>query len=590
MRWEELIMKSEMSFFHKGIFTKDIKRLWPLWTLALVACLFGLLTLSLVFNGASSEVDRVEAIVYMCEFVSSPLLIAIETFVVSCFVFGYIYKKRSSFSIHALPIRRETLFGSHYASGLAILVVPYLLGYLLMLCFALGNGERLLITLVCAFIESIVEILLFYNISCCVLMVSGNRVVATAIYCVINFLYVFFVFLYSTAVIVFTDSGLVDFGIYGTETRSVFTCGSPLIFLFSRDICTLDYNKEILNMRQCTISINVDLFYQTLLYLIPAVILFVLALVIYRKRKMETQGNMMSFEFSAVAFKVVFSICIGFFISIFSFLVIDSVLTLEYYFYKKMIAITIFVFFLVGMVLGYFVSEMIIQKRFKVFRTFGKKTFFSMLGIFVVLFVLLKFDVLTFYSVSESDINRVRIDYNGQVYNLTGREDIEKFISLMDEMKKEDSYNEEYEITRFHYSFFDDTDKDEYEGILQTRPQTSVSKEFESFLMNPNKIVTRLFGTDKLPVEHCRFYYNISSEEKECPVEYRQQLFEAICKDLQEGNINLFDEHGDYVKGEFYTIEIWSNRGVDNNMERRIELIITEKAVNTISELYRIAL
>ena len=110
--------------------------------------------------------------------------------VVAVVVFQYTFNSREMYMIHSLPVKRETLFISHYIAGVVMLLIPYVIGFAGYIIVGKMYCAGLTISLLLLAFEVFAMILLFYGIACMVVMVSGNSIMSISIYCVLNVLYI----------------------------------------------------------------------------------------------------------------------------------------------------------------------------------------------------------------------------------------------------------------------------------------------------------------------------------------------------------------------------------------------------------------
>ena len=121
-------MRSGTSFFNGTLYRKAFFRFWPIWAIYGIQWLLlipmPLLTTALQGRnpGATSMADY---LFMMAQETPPSLLVfgsmsaAVAGVICAMAVFAYLYSSRSACTMHALPLRRETLFVSHYLAGLS---------------------------------------------------------------------------------------------------------------------------------------------------------------------------------------------------------------------------------------------------------------------------------------------------------------------------------------------------------------------------------------------------------------------------------------------------------------------------------------
>ena len=117
-------MKSKMWFFNKTLFKKDITRFAPVWGIyTVVLLLTGIQSFehfhSANFNGWDYQLMHFEEGIYNMV----PLHFILALITASC-LFGDLTRSRMSLSVHALPVRREQIYVTHFAAGILFSLVP----------------------------------------------------------------------------------------------------------------------------------------------------------------------------------------------------------------------------------------------------------------------------------------------------------------------------------------------------------------------------------------------------------------------------------------------------------------------------------
>ena len=146
-------MRSGTSFFDWTTFRKTVFRFWPLWTVYFVGWLF-----ALPLNGLTMlRLDANPGVIYdsdgsyylqnfaeytVPESVTRDVMIVFLIFgaLAAMAVFSHLYSARSANLFGLLPIRREGLFLTHYLAGLAFLIVPNAVIFLLTLAVEAAGG------------------------------------------------------------------------------------------------------------------------------------------------------------------------------------------------------------------------------------------------------------------------------------------------------------------------------------------------------------------------------------------------------------------------------------------------------------------
>lgn len=259
-----------------------------------------------------NKFDYLESLTVIGEF--SSFLICIITIITAIFMFSIYHNKRSVDLYASLPVKRHTLFLSRYFSGLLIIIVPLViftsLGFLLSFQISSGNAfvtfYRLLANIISiinmysmlAFfamlcggvVDTLVSfgvvnigvvscISLVYNLICNLVPGYYDHI----IYNFDNFIYML-AFIFSPFMMPFLSSYFADMT-YTSE-------GGKLIYVFD----TEGFPNEIKTL---------------VIWFALAVIYFVVAVIIAKKRKNENVQNGFIYSFPKVVIQVIASVAAG---------------------------------------------------------------------------------------------------------------------------------------------------------------------------------------------------------------------------------------------------------------------------------------
>ena len=379
-------MKSKTSFFNKMIFRKDITRFWPLWAmqlaigvLALIAPMMSELSYQRSIQaGKSSEMSFLVTLIQnSC---LSPYTMGVSILVAVC-VFMYLTKERDAYTIHSFPFTRTTLFVSHYLAGLTILLVPPVVIELLLALVARLQGLNVLLVVMIYLLEWAIQIIFFYSLACVVVMLTGNPFMSLLIYFVLNFL---------TAGVRLLYSSLAELFVYGNQGSDTFwyldgkavKILTPVynFFLNNNDSIAayriLEDDTRVLNYKEMIQNVGAMAY-----YILPAVLFFAVALVLYRVRKLEAAGDMIAFNWGRPVFRVVFVFCASLLFALGVYYLSFSN-TISSYAYGRIFKIILgLVAF--GTVFFYLLSNMILDKTFFIW----KRTSYWRMALFTVLMV-----------------------------------------------------------------------------------------------------------------------------------------------------------------------------------------------------------
>ena len=338
-------MKSRTSFFNLAALRKDISRFAPVWALYLIGgILIGLTNIS-DYNtqygyGARDLAQSIGPMVIV------NLLYAVVT---AELLFGDLFNNRLCNALHAFPLRRESWFATHTAAGLLFSFVPNLI---MSICFLPFMGEMWYISALWL-LGMTLEYLFFFGLAAFSAMCTGNRFAMAALYALVNFLSMIAYWF------VYTFYSPLLYGLHIRQDGFNLFCPTVQIFpltelvAFQRgQIKTSRYDIHTIFLYD---GLSADWWYIVLLAVLGIGLLGA-ALVLYRRRKLECAGDFAAFSWLKPVFSVVFTLSAG---AIFEMLG-DTFMGVDY------------VFLVAGLIVGYFVVQMLLQRTVRVFR---KKAF-----------------------------------------------------------------------------------------------------------------------------------------------------------------------------------------------------------------------
>lgn len=336
-------MKLRTSFCNSGVIRKNITRFAPLWGIYLAGGLLVMLTL-LAGSEPNTAAENLATTI-------GPFSIINLIYAAICaqMLFGDLYNTRMCNALHATPLRREAWFFSHVFSGLLFSVVPHLIFTLLLLPLL----QEVWFVAWLWLLGMLLEFLFFFGVAVFSAMCAGNRLAMTAVYGILNF---------GSMIALWFVTSIYEPLMFGISVpQEAFGDFCP--------VATMTTNVELLifgRIKNTRPNTGMTWQYQGLGegwgYLILCAVLGIAflgaALVLYRRRKLECAGNFMAVKGLEPIFAVVFALCAGC-----VFAVVGQAFNGEY-----------LIFLVVGMVIGWFVGQMLLRRTVKVFqwKTFVK--------------------------------------------------------------------------------------------------------------------------------------------------------------------------------------------------------------------------
>lgn len=420
MKWEVRTMRSGTSFFNGTVFKKALTRFWALWAVnlvfwAILLPLQALLSLGTRGNWALLEFAR-STVTALTGGPMGVIFAAMEGILAAMAVCSHLYNSRSANFMGSLPVRREGLFLSHYLAGLVMLLAPNCLVFLLTLAIEAAGGALLIAPLAWWLAVSCGMYFFFYSFAVCIGMFTGHIIALPAFYAIGNFL--------CGGIYLLLNWMMERFywGFAGFDAlERIADWLTPAMRLASK--VSADYRyTETAQVFQPSGSRELAV------YAAAGLVLAVCALLLYRRRALESAGDMVAFRFMRPVFRYGVAFCGGISLG----MVISSLLSMGET--GMMVSIAIW-----GVV-GAFVAQMLLDKTFRVFRKWKGAAAVAL--IFAAAFLVIGLD-LTGYehrvpaadsvaSVTISGLDMPPYDDGSRVYDLTltDRADIGRVTAL----------------------------------------------------------------------------------------------------------------------------------------------------------------
>ena len=513
-------MKSKISFFNAGIFKSMLKRFWPLWT-AYFAVWFMCLPLPLLVARLQGVKESAVTVV------TAAMKTSVEASVVSGFlmgilaamaVFGFLYNSRSCGMIASTPVRREAVFCSAYLAGALPVLAANLFIAVLNWLFTLSSGiEGACIFKMNAILFAVnsMEFLIFFSISAFIAILTANIVALPVLYLIFNFVFL------GMEYVVRMLYGMFIFG-YSDHPDCVLEFMSPLIYLFTRIGINVNISTE-------SAAVSLTNWSALLGYIIAAVVFSVTALLLYRKRRMESAGDVIAVNSLRPVFKFCVTACAALCFGLLFFVIISTLFTS-----LSMSMLVLSAGLIIGAFIGYFASEMLLKKSFHVFKGSWKGFVITAVLCIVFAFVCVTdlFD-LSSQLPDADDIEAISCNSEGRGVDIKNRSDIEALLKV----------NKAIIADRDKYEGLDDTDL-ENTGYVSIR-----------YKLKDGRVICR--GYTLLIDDNYKAYYEVLSSEN-------------IVKDIFTPEVpvtvqNVYDASFEYPSstGEMNTISLTPEQAVD---------------------------
>lgn len=337
-------MRSRISFFDKNVFRKDLVRFAPAWGLYTLCMLIGLFLMmddgvdSLYWLGS----NMVSSVDIMCVFTPCYALLTAQL------LFGDLYSSRMCNALHAFPLRRETWYFTHVASGLvfhliptvamAAVAVPVLAAAGFPGAWVTGFGWLLGVNL---------QYMCFFGIAVFSALCVGNRFAMALVYGILNF---------AALIVAWLIAELYVPMYYGVRMDySGISAFSPVYRMASENFLTVRrINYEVYGEATEGLILLGENWGYYWIYAAAGGVLLLGSVQLYRKRHLECAGDFLAIKGLESVFHGVYSVAVG---AAVSFIVGD-------FFGLSNSKLILFI----GMAVGYFTGRMLLERDIKVFR------------------------------------------------------------------------------------------------------------------------------------------------------------------------------------------------------------------------------
>lgn len=365
MSWEVWTMKSKTSFFDPTLLKKNLGRFAPAWALLSLA-LFLNLPLPMLRSLSSEGVPEYrlaearrflgngETLGYVYAFFAALLFAAL--------VFKYLHRTRDAYMMHAFPMTRSCQFVTNAVSGLLFWLLPALFTVLCSLGVLALFGVSGCGGLAWAMLGRwLLAFLCFYGIAVFAMQLSGNTFIAVMSYGALNFMFL---------VVPLLCLMLAGFYFKGFD------------YVISGNILRLAPIVELLRSNPAELC---------MLWIYGGLGLALLALswYLYRLRHVERAGDAMVYPWARIAFRLLFTLCVT--------LGFGWLMATIFGSFRGSQGDEFLPFALIGCVLGWFASSMMVERTVKVFK--NKKVwlgFAACAAVLILAVIGLKYDLLGF--------------------------------------------------------------------------------------------------------------------------------------------------------------------------------------------------
>ncbi len=383
-------MTSKTSFINKGIIKHNLKLYW--WIAALMfAVLFIATILRIALTDVEYYIERVTKFPdRFGQLITSDagmlILVPTASVLIAVCVFRFLQSSKYATLLHSMPPKRTALFTSSYISGIILFTLPVIASALILLAMSLFTDFGLLFS--CMHVlkwcgQFLLYGLAFYSFSVFVGMFTGQSVSQ-------------FIFTYIVLALPLGAAGLISALFDGWLYAYTSTALNPVMNTLI-DILPFHYVLAADGKAQ-----DIEL-WQFLLMGGYILFSYIISVLTYKKRNIETSGDIVVFKFV----RPIFLFGVSVFASLSGTALIKAIQGAEH---VSVIALIIF-----GLI-GYTIAKMLLIKSFKIFKYYKEAI---LLCVALVLFYLaVTFNVLGF-GTKTPDIEKVEKAYLGTYVDST---------------------------------------------------------------------------------------------------------------------------------------------------------------------------
>ena len=470
-------MRSKTSCFNKTVFRKNLLRFAPVWgvyTLCLVVAI-----LILYGNGGSTKefhfayhMTQLEEIMAVVNLFYAPI--------VAQLLFGDLYNSRMCNMLHAFPLRRESWFLTHVASGITFSLVPTLIMALLatpLLADSLFEDAMSLAWWI--FLASNLQFVCLFGMAVFCVMVVGNRFTMLAAYGLLNAGAMIAGWLVDT---VYTPM------LYGVITPDRLVNNlTPMYhmtnFSYIQTMNNLYELREVFGeqLKGAVATFTLSGEWYRLWILAGAGLVFALAgLTLYKLRNLECAGSAVAFPFLRPVFEVLCAIFVA---------------SAAQFFLNNFFGMSQrnFLILTVGLMAGWFIGKMLTEHTTRVFSMKNFCGLVALGAVFAVSLWLTHVDILKIET-RLPDAEKVKtVTFNGTVY--TEREDIDNFLRLQsDALEHRAEHAGMYVLVDGEWIQYIDTNSDRIDEDDPNNKLTYVDRVNLNYEMENGKIIERRYN------------------------------------------------------------------------------------------------
>lgn len=548
-------MKSRTWCFNLTAFRKDITRFVPLWSVYFAGGMLIMLALAAGNTPHSLAKSLGNCIGHfsLINMIYGPLC--------ALLLFGDLFNAKLCNATHAMPLRREQWFFSHVAAGICFSVVPNAVGVLCLMPVL----QQFWYTGFLWLLGMTLHFLFFFGLGVFCCLCTGSRFAMAAMTTILNFLVPLLVWFVQIIYLPLLGVVRINWGPVYLLCPAVSLPSRGNWFIFG-------YYKAVGVHREDWWAFEGlgSSWWYLAVWAAVGIGLLAAALWLYRRRKLEYAGDFLAIKKLEPVFALLFTLCVS--------VVFAGVGVL---FFNHL------VFLAVGLVIGYFSGQMLLQRTVKVFRPKVFLKFGILVAVLAISIFLTKLDVLgiTRWVPDPQRVESVSVRMDNKWVELDQPEELQLVEDAHKELMKLDRYGSyigtktvvlEYKLEnglvfirehklRYTHGASSAKETRAYQALrkLYSRPNDVLQyTDWEEFLQQINRIWV--------------------AEENNLPVpngDMMEELLDALRKDCEAGNLA---QGWDY-DGKTMDYEIMIELKRPYGSYKTYRLTVTEDSIHTVN-------
>ncbi len=285
-------MKSKRFCFNSTIFKKNMTHFWPVWLLFqayLICCIpVGIWTSFMTYMNWDYTVKEAQFMALKEAFDiglnATPIFTA--AVITAMALYSYLYTPKAANMFHALPVNRCELFVTNYISGLCCLILPEIITFVITVFVCIANQMTCIQYLLGWLFRVVVMTFFAFSMATFVAMITGQIFALPIYFVAANFLYVAVRYIFSMVV------NLISYGIKIGWQPGNSGMLSPWYFMSVHVNVQTKYDDSL---KKC-IALKFSSEKYMLIYAVAAVFFVIAAWLLYRRRQIETAGDVISIK------------------------------------------------------------------------------------------------------------------------------------------------------------------------------------------------------------------------------------------------------------------------------------------------------